>query len=68
MFGDPDRSSAVLPQQGRTEGGVWRRRQPCVLSGHRAERTAGGPSHTDTRTYVQPAHTPVTNPAASFMV
>lgn len=46
MFGDPDRSPAVFPQQRRAEGGVWRRRQSHLLSDHRAERRAGGQSHT----------------------
>ncbi len=57
MFGDPDRSPAVFPQQRRAEGGVWRRRRSCLLSDHRAERRAGGQSHTCVSLHANCLHT-----------
>lgn len=44
MFGDPHRGPALLPQQGRAEGRLRRRRQPHLLADHRAEGAGGGQS------------------------
>ncbi len=57
MFGNPDWSSAVFPQQRRTEGCVWRGRQSCLQSAHAGENNARGQSHTCVNLHANYLHT-----------